>query len=274
MQRNSPAVLLIGNVGHHEFRDAVGWLRRSTGLATADTIDHAFDVTEGRGGGWHTVIFAQARPGQFSARDVERVSRAWPLAHYVALLGSLCEGETRSGTPWPGVARVYWHQFLARCESELRSGSPPGSWQLPRTASDAERTETMFAVAPDPRSGLIAVFTPDALLFDGLSLACRGVGYATVWCPNERRCSLRGAVAAIWDGTFQGRTDFGRLRRLPAQVAGVPVIALLAFPRHDQAREARKNGAAAIVSCPFMLPDLWNVIRATADPARSGRTGG
>jgi len=271
MHRKSPAVLLIGNWGHHEFREAVGWLNRHTGLATADTIDHAFDLTEERGACWHTVILAQARPGQFSARDVERVGRAWPLSHFVALLGSFCEGETRSGTPWPGVARVYWHQFLARCESQPRPGSALRIWQLPRTASDAERTEAMFAVAPDPCSGLIAVFTPDALLFDGLSLACRRVGYATAWCPNERRCSLHGAIAAVWDGTFQGRADFGRLRCLHAQLAGVPIIALLAFPRHDQVREARENGAAAIVSSPFMLPDLWNVIRATTDPTRSGR---
>ena len=211
---------------------------------------------------WHTVIFAQARPGQFSAGDVELVSRRFPLAHYVALLGSLCEGETRSGHPWPGVVRVYWHQFLARCESELRVSLFPTSWQLPRTASDVERTESVFERPQDPASGMIVVFTRNASLFDALSAACQTIGYSCVWCSNQRRRNFHGAVAAIWDGETQGQIDFLQLSRITAELPEVPVIALLGFPRHDQVLQAQAHGARAVVSSPFLLPDLWNAIRA------------
>lgn len=254
-------VLLVGDAQHHEFRDAVDWLRKRTNLSLAETVDRAIEQNKERGEHWHTVFFAQSRPGQLSAGDMERMARAFPLAHYVALLGSLCEGESRSSLSWLGMARVYWHQFPTRGRSELQPGPHPTSWQLPRTASDVERTEAVLARRLPKASGLIVVFTREALLFEALSAACRKVGYATTWCWNDRCHGFHGATAAIWDGTFQGRVDFEQLNRISTGLAAAPVIALLAFPRHDHVRRARENGASAVVSSPFMLPDLWNVLR-------------
>ena len=261
MDRTCPKVLLLGDAEHREFSDPLNWLRANTNLQVTGTIDEAVDSGAGD---WHTLIFAQARPGRFSTRDIERVSRAFPLAHYVALLGSLCEGEMRRGGAWPGVVRVYWHQFLARCRSELKVSLRPTSWQLPRTASEVERTETLLASAPAPSTGLVVIFTRDATLFDALSFACQGAGYSTVWCSNDRHRTFQGAVAAVWDGVTQGRIDFPQLGRITTQMANCPVIALLAFPRYDQVEQAREQGARAVVSTPFMLPDLWTALRATA----------
>ncbi|MFO7905921.1 MAG: hypothetical protein ACQESR_07260 [Planctomycetota bacterium] len=254
-------VLLIGDANHHEFRDAVDWLRKRTNLSLAKTVDQAIKQSEEGGEHWHTVFFAQSRPGQLSVGDVERMTRSFPLAHYVALLGSLCEGESRSSMAWPGMARIYWHQFPTRVFSELRRSAHPTSWQLPRTASDLERTAAMLATLPSQASGLIVVFTRDAFLFEALSAACGKIGHATTWCWNDRCLGVHGATAAIWDGTFQGQVDFEQLSRITTDLADVPVIALLAFPRHDHLRQARESGARAVIPTPFMLPDLWNVLR-------------
>lgn len=254
-------VLLIGDTEHHEFRAAVEWLRKRTNLSLAETVDQALTWSEKNGKHWHTVFFAQSRPGQISAGETERMMRVFPLPHYVALLGSLCEGQPRGSMSWPGMARVYWHQFPARGFSELPPAPQPTSWQLPRTASDLERTEAMLARLPARTSGLIVIFTRQALLFEALSAACRKIGYATTWCWNDRCHGFHGATAAIWDGTFQGQVDFQQLNRVTAHLTDLPVLALLAFPRHDQLRQARENGARAVIPTPFMLPDLWNVLR-------------
>lgn len=273
MDRNRLAVLLVGDGDHHEFREAVGWLCDHTILARARTVDQALELAKESGRCWRTVIVAQARPAAFSSSNIERLGRAFPLAHYVALLGSFCEGDPGNRGPCPGMVRVYWHQFLARCQSELGRSSRVSSWELPRTASEPERTETTLAALPPPASGVVAIFTPSALLFDGLSAACQKVGYATLWCPGDRRHGFGGATAAIWDGTFQGRVDFEQLNRISNRLVDVPVIALLSFPRHDQVRRARTSGADAVVSSPFMLVDIWNAIRATAEPSVGGARG-
>ena len=141
VQTCRPSVLFVGAIDFHEFGEAVCWLRAHTQLAAARTVTEAMEQCESRQTFWHTIIIAQSRPGQFAPHDIDQLSRAMPLAHLIALLGSCCEGETRSGRCWPGVVRVYWHQFTARAATELRMDVTATSWQLPRTVSDAERAD-------------------------------------------------------------------------------------------------------------------------------------
>ncbi len=262
MDQSRPTVLVVGDVQHREFCEAVAWLREHVQLDLAGSVADVWALE--RRSPWHTIIFVQARPGQISATDVDCISRVFPLAHYVALLGSLCEGESRSGSPWPGVVRVYWHQFLARCQSELRIDLQPTTWQLPRTAAEVERVEALFDRPSSPMAGLVAIFTRSAAFYDGLSAACRTVGHSTVWCRNDRPRNFQGAVAAIWDGETQGQVDFAQLTRIVAALDQVPVIALLSFPRFDQVQQARACGAHAVLSSPLLLPDLWCTIRAAS----------
>ncbi len=107
VQTCRPSVLLVGAIDFHEFGEAVRWLRAHTQLAAARTVTEAMEQCESRQAFWHTIIIAQSRPGQFAQHDIDQLSRAMPLAHLVALLGSCCEGETRSG------------RSLARCGAGL-----------------------------------------------------------------------------------------------------------------------------------------------------------
>ncbi len=259
-------MLLIGEADHHELRDALDWLRQHTHLKVAGSIDQALEYSRSESATWHTVVFAQPRPGMFAPRDIDRMSRALPLAHFVALLGSLCEGETRSGQPWPGVVRVYWHQWPTRCATELRMGIEPTSWQLPRTSSEIERTQWMLQRGVPQGEGLVAIFTRQAVLFDALAAACRVAGYASVWCASDQRPIFQGASVALWDGATLDDADLQQLHRITTQLPQVPVIALIGFPRYDQLQRVRQCGAVSLVSCPFLLPDLWTAI---SDAARS-----
>jgi hypothetical protein len=134
-----PRVLIVGDYEHHEFTFACNWLKQHTELSAAESVAQTLNKFPTRQRDWHVVVFAQGRPGQIKDREVEQLAQQCPLASLVALLGSWCEGETRSGNPWPGVFRVYWHQFPAQCQQQLILGDSTTSWQLPRTASAVER---------------------------------------------------------------------------------------------------------------------------------------
>ena len=135
------SILLVGNTDRAEFRQARIVLERLARLTLADNVDTAVARASDMDPPADLVVLAQAFPGEFSCEAVDRLRERVPLARIVGLLGSWCEGEVRTGQPWPGAIRVYAHQWLGRAEEELeRLTSGSGStWSLPATASEEER---------------------------------------------------------------------------------------------------------------------------------------
>jgi ActR/RegA family two-component response regulator len=263
MNSELPRILLIGDHQHREFAEPVAWLARHSNLTLLG------NVADGLQSGlhYHGVVFAQTRPGQITQRDVERVGRAWPLARLVALLGSWCEGETRSGDPWPGVTRVYWHQWRARCERELRFDGPPTAWQLPRTSTEAERATHALLIPPPKSAAKIAIFTHRALFFRGLADACSVAGYQVTWiCRVQDALPARNAVI-LWDAGVAEDRDFAELQELAAAAKPARLIVLLGFPRFDDLQRARQYGAIDILALPLQLPDLWAVLQRLTTPS-------
>jgi hypothetical protein len=259
-----PTVLAVGDTQRPEFREARAVLDRMADVVPARDIDAAVDrLAEGRLAA-DLIVLAQAYPGQYRREGVERLRRLAPLARLLALLGSWCEGESRSGDPWPAAVRVYWHQWPARCGRELAglAGGLRGSWTLPATAGDEER---LLALNPAPgarREGLIVVCAQQVEMGDWLADACRQRGYATVWVRPGESVRPGGARAAIFDGADADAVEADQLRGLAESLEPAPVVALLDFPRiEDQARAVRA-GAAAVLSKPLLLEDLfWQLDR-------------
>ena len=94
-----PAVQLVGDWHHADFCDALELLHAGARVVTSV------------GDGPELIVVAQSRPGSVDGRAVECLRKNAPLAAIVALVGSWCEGELRTGRPWPGVERVYWYDF-------------------------------------------------------------------------------------------------------------------------------------------------------------------
>ena len=105
----------MGDCDRSEFtgaRNVLGRMGRVTSFPEAESAAAALsraDVAH------DVIVVAQAFPGQFSADAIDQLRRAAPLARVVGLLGSWCEGETRTGWPWPAAIRVYWHQWRPQC---------------------------------------------------------------------------------------------------------------------------------------------------------------
>jgi DNA-binding NarL/FixJ family response regulator len=277
------SILVVGSTERSEFRDALDALSgRGSVVAVADPVAAAALLASGEPA-VDLIVIAQSHPGEFSAEAVDRLRGLAPLARIVALLGSWCEGETRTGRPWPGVIRVYWHQWPARAGQELerlRSGVR-SSWALPSTASEEERL-LAFADEPWPkREGLIAIVSRGFESQDWLAAACRRIGCQTVWlCPPA--LSVPGQVAAIlFDATDAKGEELRQLQSLADSNPPTPILVLMDFPRAEDRDRVLAAGARAVLSKPLLVEDLlWHLDqvfpadRPRVDVRQAGAVGG
>jgi hypothetical protein len=261
---NPPIVQLVGDVEHPDFRDAVA-LVRSSAL-----------VTEGAEAARELIVVAQSRPGVVPLAEVERLRRQNPLAGIVALLGTWCEGETRTGRPWPGVPRLYWYEFPAwfRRQLSLRAAGRCPEWSqcdfgFPAAAGKLladfglRIADCGLRMAGSVSRGVIQLSTASRESADALSDVLGLAGYATVWQRGgDSAPFVRGAVAGVWDGGQLDERESDELtafcRRL--ERFHTPVVAILDFPRRDRVEVALEYGAAAVLGKPWRVEDLLGTI--------------
>jgi DNA-binding NarL/FixJ family response regulator len=253
------SIVIVGDIRRGEFRRVRETLDGFGPLACFAAIEPAIAALRSGQVAADVIVVAQAYPGQFSAAQMDCLRQAAPVTRVVALLGSCCEGEMRTGKPWPADVRVYWHQWPARAQQELRLllAGRASTWSLPATASEEER---LLAAADRPlpqRQGLVAIHTPSAAMENWLSAACRSCWLSTVWLRPAQPAPVRGALAAIFDGSECRGEERDELRRTAAMLAPAPVVALLDFPRIEDHERALAAGAAAVVSKPLHVEDLF-----------------
>lgn len=272
--------LLVGDAGRCEFREAIDALRadsvlvRAASLAQAERLLAGAAESCGRQFVPDVVILAQSWPGQYAESGLDRLKRLLPVARFFALVGSWCEGEPRTGTPWPGAVRVYWYDWVSRWQLEkarLLAGACP-VWGLPETATADERLLWSMAVPAAAGAGLILIHTRSQATATALEAACRDQGYeaerfaagpsGAAWAGPSR---LPRPVAAIWDGSQCQPSEAAELACFRTAVPRVPIVALLDFPRQEGRARALQAGAAQVVSKPYLLHDLfWALAQATA----------
>jgi len=251
-------ILIVGHTERAEFREALASLARLGRLMAATTIEEAVARLADGALAPDLIVVAQAFPGEFSAEALDRLRQLAPLARVLGLLGTWCEGETRTGKPWPGAIRVYWHEWQPRAEQELPQLSEGigSSWSLPLTASEEERLLAQAEQPLEPRTGLIAIATRQFDMHDWLAAACRRRGSTTVWL-RPPYVSPEGLTAAIFDATDCQGEELQQLRQLTATLSPAPVVVLMDFPRVEDRDRVLAAGAAAVVSKPLLIEDLF-----------------
>ncbi len=305
-------ILVVGDIHRTEFRESAACLKRSGVVEIAADVETArAALAQGRTAP-EVIVVAQSFPGQFSHEAIDRLRRAAPLARILGLMGSWCEGEMRSGRPWPATARLYWHQWPARCRRQFRclAVGKRCSFALPATATEEERlladavsplhsgerqgvraeTSGRWSVVsgqddtsnlksqinksiisnpqsliPNPFGGLAVVRCRSFETWDWLSAACRRRGLAAVWQRDGVVARVEGATAAIFDCDDLNDNELDGLRKLSAALRPAPVVALMSFPRIEDHRRALAAGAAAVLSKPLILDDLFAEIIAAAE---------
>ena len=155
-------------------------------LVRARDLPAALDWIEARGREPAVLIIQQAWPGQTPAIELDRLAQRLPLTRVCTLAGSWCEGEMRTGKPWPAAVRMYGHQFSARAGRELSHLArwQRSAWALPVTAAEDER---LAANSPDrdERGGLVAVVAAAVAAGAALADACHSLGTGPASCAIQ-----------------------------------------------------------------------------------------
>jgi len=247
-----PSVWLVGEAEHPDFAEVVALLRE-----TADIGPQPPEL----------IVVAQSRPGVFAARDIDGLRRSAPLAGVVALLGSWCEGESRSGRPAAGVSRLYWYEFPNwwRRQLALRAAGRRPEWARP--AASEEQGADPLRGCPGREQGVIGgTIAIDTVCFDtamALADVLQSAGADAIWVRPGREADLSGVTFGIWEGGQLGDAEAERLAAFCTKLTtnSAPVVALLDFPRRDRCKVARQAGAAAVMGKPWLNVDLVDMIR-------------
>jgi hypothetical protein len=263
-QVSGPLVWLAGDIHHTDFAPAVAWLWSRTVVHELPSIDAPPDDPARQFPA--AIVLCQSRPGQISQAAVESLHARAPLARLVALVGCWCEGEVRSGHPWHGVKRIYWHQALARLPEELGiTERPPGASHRPRTENgiDAILRALPAGTRMPPQAGLVAITTSSRDTYAALADICWAQGLRSVWQMPGWPSQSRGADAVIVDGW-------------PAAPLETPkrTILLVNFLRPTNLQRAAHEEVAAVLGMPLFVPDLTQAIESLVGrPAGRGSIG-
>jgi CheY-like chemotaxis protein len=217
------------------------------------------------------IVVGQQHPVLFTSAHWNNLRRAAPLIPVWRVLGSWCEGEQRSGLPPGGFLSDYWHNFWSRFVGAITRrglGCRPG-WAAPPTTSAEERLLAETAVALPQETGRVVVCAEDRASATALGDSCRLAGYElTIARPTnltgqplldpESAC-IR---AIVWDTTPEQICDSAAIRLLRAAFGPPPLLAMVDFPRPEDARQAHLLGVDHVFSKPYSIRDLLDRLSA------------
>lgn len=260
MSPQAPKVLFVGDYWHSDFRTlianpgCVATLVPTEQLSDEHLSDSSFDL----------VILAAARRDQFSHEWVESIRSKLAPTPLVALLGAWCEGEQRSGEPWPGVPRVYWHQWRGRFDFFLKqlASDQVCDWQLPATANQADGVmNPKLATAGIVSDGeiVVGVSAVADMHYQMVADALQVFGAPHFWIEHRQlevsafeRPSLIVVDGDTWNQDLKARINW--LRKDLS--INAPIVLLLNFPRPSDLPRLHAMGITEVVSKPFQLSDL------------------
>jgi CheY-like chemotaxis protein len=257
-----PAVIYVCGPQPQVFGDIESWLRQRTALFVVANAEEAGKLCASTVPAPVLIVVAQSTPGEIAVNAWVRLRSAAPLTPIVCLLDSWCEGELRSGKPWPGAIRVYAHQFVARVGAQLERYVRDGamSWSPPFTATEEGRLRNPQDQIRAADARAVLVVSKDRASASAICDSLESAGFRTDWNQNCDRIEIDGAAAVVWDcpaGFAESRQSFVELVQ---RLRSVPVIAVIGFPRPEDRIGAMTLGAAAVISKPFLVEDLlWQV---------------
>lgn len=268
-------VLFVGDSLHGEFQLALQWLRKHANLEVVFDLQSARKHLKQSGESKDLLVLGATRPGQFSIEDIDALRNASPLLRIVAILGAWCEGELRSGRPWPGVFRTYWHQWPARLASDFKAflqGNCP-RWGDAVTTTPAEQLLQRKHDHCKNTLRLVLIRADDWETAGALQDACQQAGYATACWVDGEPPRVTGAHVFLWDLADPQRITQNRVQKYLRAFHPTPIIALASFPRHQTVQRLTAAGVSGVVSKPFLLHDVHWILEQSGIEAERGNHG-
>ena len=256
-------ILVTGDFWHSDFQKIISKFDVPVTLVPFDKVETVVDQS------YDLVVLAQSRRDQFLQADVEEFLANFPAVPVVGLLGSWCEGESRSGQPYPGIIRVYWHQWEGRYAQFVEQLAEAGitNWHAPRTSTTSDRIVSQ-TIRRDVSigTGIIGVSAWTRSEYEMLDDAIASFGWRSRWVERSIWDAASSAtvlvmcvVADSWTVELEKRIEW-----LNSEIPDVPFVLLLNYPRESDAESIAAAGVSAVVSKPFELQDLKVAISGAA----------
>jgi len=258
-QRN---ILLVGDIHDRDFSAPIAWMQSHTSVHIAQSQAEALHwLRQEDGGECAAIVLAQARDGGTRYFDMEALHAAAPLARLILLLGTWCEGDSRSSRSPAGVLRVYWHQFIARAEREwLGNHEDAGMWTLARTFIDNDQLLHTWRHPLPQRTGLIAIHADSLITYECLAEMCGLGGWSTTWLAPRQPLHLQRTSILLWDISAAVVSDFHEWQTCHEQLHPRASIVLVGFPRQQDIQLLHEAGAAHVFAKPLVVADLLNAL--------------
>jgi hypothetical protein len=187
------------------------------------------------------VVRMDRRP---AGQDAEKICTLAPRAACWMMLGSGCEGESRTGNPWPGFSHFYWHRWNQILPTWFHSQNAP----IGRPTVLKERA-------------VIAIMTANPVALDALGDHLTAAGHSVVYSRDMLHTPVTNVQLCIWDDTLASPTSPQKwAQRIGAinQPTSQPVhhVWLAGFPRIQDWQLARRGGIHSLISKPFSLTSI------------------
>ena len=269
----------MGDVDHPDFAESLATVEGEATLARLALPISPPAV-------WDLLLVCQARPGSLRPEWLAPWQSRQPLAGQVVLLGSWCEGETRTGRPLEGLRRLFWYDFAPwwnLAQTAWQAGAPT-EWQYPPgdypPAAKANSTGTGCepnGMGSEPRGTGCEPVLPiqrggvggdDYATASTLIDLCQASGFAAEWYPHGGVWRVGEPLeAGIWVGGMLDEREVSSLRRFRRRLLpAAPLLVLLDFPRRERVAQALALGATAVLGKPWQMEHL---LAALATPRSS-----
>jgi CheY-like chemotaxis protein len=252
-------VISIGHWEAPEFKSAADWLQRHVDLHRVPSIEagieqlsdgHAVDI----------ILVAPSHRSEFQQDDIRRLQAACPLSHLYVVVGSWCEGETRSGHAWPAIERLYVHQLIPRARSDGWDREFFAASITPGTASTDERWMARATRLRTRDAGLVLICGRESESRSALSELCRWAGFQTISMKSPRGSSGN-PMAVIYDAHRNLQQRRRDLHRLATAFPNARMLTLIEHPRHDEVQQALDAGSDDVLGKPYDIDDLLACLR-------------
>ncbi len=252
--------LLIGCGNSAEFALVRESLAAVGQVQECDNCEAAVEWAAKMQAGVDWIVVCQSRPGRWSHRTLENLQRINPLVRPIVVLGSWCEGETRTGSPVPGMVRIAWYQWAVRAERIFgqRSAGDSTVCDQPATMSSPHRwlnSPNRFE-SEHCSANTIGILTSFWTTADAIAGAVGAAGYQGRWLRSETDLVRHAPAAVIWSGGQLEPAEQRELGHWTRRLPGTPVLALLDYPREQDRTTALACGACEVLGKPLLIDDL------------------
>jgi hypothetical protein len=253
-------VAYIGDRVWPDFAEPVQWLSKRARISFVPHIEAAVLMISGEQNPFDLLIVAERRPAEHTHRALDSLRSAAPLTPIVCLLGDYCQGQTRTGKPWPGAVRVYAHQFAARLGRRFERWEVQAEtdWAPPFTTTEEDRLLGPSHAGEQSLRARVAVFADLRETASALGDLLRTAGCSVVY-GDEGLLGVEVDVT-VWDCQADFAASKASFERLIERWPQIAKVVLLGFPRVADQVAAMACGAAAVLSKPFLIDDLlWQI---------------